>query len=362
MIVSHQIIKPSDIYSFGILTHKVYFCTEPWPNVSMQLLNAVKCGHQPVIPANGSEGVTSIIKECWQQNSMLRSSASEVSRLMQEQLETESPISSVQNDLDDACVNDCISDVEMCADQNVHDEDTYTDLSNGNSSNLSHMSESNNAKMIVSRDSVSEENSHLPDTVPHSEMDENPINAQMITHGIANTCFSFSNNDLDRAKSILQIKELKEFQFQSISALKEGKDIIVVQPTGSGKSTCYTLPALLSSGKVAIVIEPVVAIITNQVDSLTTKGIDAVALGRAAGNSKSRNFHREFHSTSNIPSLAFCTAEYLFGTPPNGGYSGSRGQFSKLLARNQYVSLIAIDEAHKIFDRVSLFTDQHLMH
>ena len=153
----------------------------------------------------------------------------------------------------------------------------------------------------------------------------------------------------------MQIKELKEFQFQSISALREGKDIIVVQPTGSGKSTCYTLPALLSSGKVAIVIEPVVAIITNQVDSLTTKGIDAVALGRAAGNSKSRNFHRVFHSTSNIPSLAFCTPEYLFGTPPNGGYSGSSGQFSKLLARNQYVSLIAIDEAHIIFDRVSVY-------
>ena len=155
----------------------------------------MKCGHWPVIPANGSEGVTSIIKECWQQNSMLRPSSSEVSRLMQEQLETESPISSVQNDLDDACVNDCISDVETCADQNVHDEDTYTDLSNGNNSNLSHMSESNNANLIVSRDSVSEENSHLPDTVPHSEMDKNPTNAQMITHGIANTCFSFSNND-----------------------------------------------------------------------------------------------------------------------------------------------------------------------
>ena len=47
---------------------------------------------------------------------------------MQEQLETESPISSMQNDLDgehDMLVNDYSSDSEMCANQNVHDEDTY---------------------------------------------------------------------------------------------------------------------------------------------------------------------------------------------------------------------------------------------
>ena len=71
-------------------------------------------------------------------------------------------------------------------------------------------------------------------------------------------------------------------------------------------------------------------------------------MGRAAGSNKSHNFHRVFHSTSNVPSLAFYTPEYLFGTPTNGGCSGSSGQFSKLLARNDYVSLIAIDEAHRI--------------
>ena len=88
------------------------------------------------------------------------------------------------------------------------------------------------------------------------------------------------------AKSILQINELKEFQIKAISAVREGKDVVVVQPTGSGKSTCYTLPALLYSRKVAIIIEPVVAIITNQVDALAKKGVDAVALGRAAALQK----------------------------------------------------------------------------
>ena len=105
-----------------------------------------------------------------------------------------------------------------------------------------------------------------------------------------------------------------------------------------------------------------VAIITNQVDALAKKGVDAIAMGRAAGNNKSRNFHRVFHNISSIPSLAFCTPEYLFGTPPNSGCSGSSGQFSKLLARNDYVSLIAIDEAHKIFDRISVYRPTKTTH
>ena len=73
-------------------------------------------------------------------------------------------------------------------------------------------------------------------------------------------------------------------------ALQAGKGAIIVQPTGSGKSACFQLFALPSPGKVCLVIEPVVAVITNQVDSLQHKGIHAVALGRAANNKKSVNF------------------------------------------------------------------------
>ena len=94
-----------------------------------------------------------------------------------------------------------------------------------------------------------------------------------------------------------------------------------------------------------------VAIINNQVEALKNKGIDAVALGRAAGNKKSSNYRRVFQS-SNLPDLAFCTPEYLFGTPTNATFSGSCGQFYSLLAIQDNVSLVAIDEAHKIFDHM----------
>ena len=83
--------------------------------------------------------------------------------------------------------------------------------------------------------------------------------------------------------ALLKIKELKQFQLSCLDAIRDGKDAIIVQPTGSGKSVCFALPALLSPGKVSLVIEPAVAIISNQIEVLQSKGIDAVALGNAAG-------------------------------------------------------------------------------
>ena len=58
--------KLSDMYSLGILSYEVYFCEKPWPIISMHLLNAVRFGQRPIIPENASEGVKSIIQECWQ--------------------------------------------------------------------------------------------------------------------------------------------------------------------------------------------------------------------------------------------------------------------------------------------------------
>ena len=131
--------------------------------------------------------------------------------------------------------------------------------------------------------------------------------------------------------------------------------MIVVQPTGSGKSLCFVVPSLMFPGKVALVIEPGVAIITNQVDSLQKKGIDAIALGSPAGSTKkSANFRRVFKST-NLPAIAFCTPEYLFGAESSGKCSGTVGQISTVLEKKDIFSIVAIDEAHKIFDRPSSF-------
>ena len=59
-----------------------------------------------------------------------------------------------------------------------------------------------------------------------------------------------------------------------IDALVEGKNVLAVMPTGSGKSLCYQLPALLQDG-CTLVISPLIALMKDQVDALQQQGIAA---------------------------------------------------------------------------------------
>ena len=85
-----------------------------------------------------------------------------------------------------------------------------------------------------------------------------------------------SGNDtpsIEDVKTALCVRKFKEFHIKTIDAIAQGNDVILVQPTGSGKSFCFTVPALLNPGKVCIVIEPVVAIINNQVETLQKRAL-----------------------------------------------------------------------------------------
>ena len=50
--------------------------------------------------------------------------------------------------------------------------------------------------------------------------------------------------------------------------------------------------------------------------------------------------------------VVFCIPEYLFGTPSTSGCMGTAGQFNLLLEKKECVSVVTIDETHKIFDRL----------
>jgi len=66
-------------------------------------------------------------------------------------------------------------------------------------------------------------------------------------------------------------------QRQVIETILKNQDVLVVMPTGGGKSLCYQLPALLKLG-VTVVVSPLIALMQDQVDSLKDNGIAATCL------------------------------------------------------------------------------------
>ena len=72
-------------------------------------------------------------------------------------------------------------------------------------------------------------------------------------------------------------REFLDGQEPVITALLEGRDAMVVMPTGGGKSLCYQLPALCLEG-VTLVVSPLIALMKDQVDALIKKGIPAAMI------------------------------------------------------------------------------------
>lgn len=68
--------------------------------------------------------------------------------------------------------------------------------------------------------------------------------------------------------------DFREGQREAVQAVLEGRDTLVVLPTGGGKSVCFQVPALMRDG-LTIVLSPLISLMKDQVDALTARGIPA---------------------------------------------------------------------------------------
>jgi ATP-dependent DNA helicase RecQ len=71
--------------------------------------------------------------------------------------------------------------------------------------------------------------------------------------------------------------EFRPGQRAAVEAFLDGRDVLAVMPTGSGKSLCYQLPALVSPG-VTLVVSPLIALMQDQHGALRNRGIDGVEM------------------------------------------------------------------------------------
>ena len=69
-------------------------------------------------------------------------------------------------------------------------------------------------------------------------------------------------------------EDFREGQREVIAAILEGRDTVVVMPTGGGKSLCYQLPALMKEGA-TVVVSPLIALMKDQVDALHARNLPA---------------------------------------------------------------------------------------
>lgn len=124
----------------------------------------------------------------------------------------------------------------------------------------------------------------------------------------------------------------RPLQLDVIKAILQGKDCLVLMPTGGGKSVCFQIPALVKDGT-AIVVSPLLSLMKDQVDALVSNGIPAAALNSL--QSEGENLNIKTQARSGKLRLLYISPERLLL------------ELDTLISFLD-VSLIAIDEAHCI--------------
>jgi RecQ family ATP-dependent DNA helicase len=127
------------------------------------------------------------------------------------------------------------------------------------------------------------------------------------------------------------LERFRPGQREAVQAALEGRDSLVVMPTGGGKSLCYQLPALADVGLV-VVVSPLIALMSDQLSRLTQAGVRASML--ASGM-------QDGHNTKALQDIRSGQSSLVLAAPERF----ASGAFRDALA-SRTVSLFVVDEAH----------------
>jgi ATP-dependent DNA helicase RecQ len=135
----------------------------------------------------------------------------------------------------------------------------------------------------------------------------------------------------DVLRTVFGYDEFRGFQADVIDHVVGGGDAVVLMPTGGGKSLCYQIPSLVREGT-GIVVSPLIALMHDQVDALTTAGVRAGYLNSTQGYDERAATERAY--LAGELDLLYLAPERLLAP-----------ETLDLLGRGR-PALFAIDEAH----------------
>jgi ATP-dependent DNA helicase RecQ len=128
-------------------------------------------------------------------------------------------------------------------------------------------------------------------------------------------------------------RQFRPHQQAVCEAAAAGRDVLLVMPTGAGKSLCYQLPALALGGT-ALVISPLIALMDDQASKLSALGLRVARIHSGLSRDDARQACRDYLAGA---------LDFLFIAPERMRVPG----FPEMLAKRK-PSLVAIDEAHCI--------------
>jgi ATP-dependent DNA helicase RecQ len=134
-------------------------------------------------------------------------------------------------------------------------------------------------------------------------------------------------------KSVFGFDDFRPGQAEIVAAVLSGDPVLAVMPTGSGKSLCYQLPALLGEG-LTLVVSPLIALMRDQVGQMRELGLAAASLNSQTDENEARDIWTQIRSGE---------LRLLFLSPERLAMDGLVEALSRANVRR-----VAVDEAHCI--------------